>query len=58
MAMSFVPPTPDLQKIIAAWESWERGEEQPGKTIASLKTAGLDVILRDLVASGWAPVSK
>ena len=56
--MSFDPPAPDLQKIIAAWESWERGEEQPGKTIATLKTAGLDVILRDLAARGWAPVSK
>ena len=56
--MSFNPPAPDLQKIIAAWESWERGEEQPGKTIATLKTAGLDVILRDLAARGWAPASK
>lgn len=56
--MSFDPPAPDLLKIIAVWESWERGEEQPGKTIATLKTAGLDVILRDLAARGWAPASK
>ena len=52
------PPAPDLKKIIAAWETWERGEEQPGKTIATLKTAGLDVVLRDLVDRGWSPVSK
>ena len=56
--MSFEPPAPDLQKISAAWESWERGEEQPGKTLASLKTAGFDVILRDLVDNGWSPGSK
>ena len=56
--MSFAPPAPDLKKIIAAWETWERGEEQPGKTIATLKTAGLDVVLRDLVDRGWSPVSK
>ncbi len=56
--MSFDPPAPDLQKILAAWETWERGEEQPGKTIATLKTAGLDVILRDLKDRGWSPVSK
>ena len=55
--MSFDPPAPDLQKIITAWETWERGEEQPGKTLATLKTAGLDVVLRDLVARGWAPVA-
>lgn len=56
--MSFEPPAPDLQKILAAWESWERGEEQPGKTLASLKTAGFHVILRDLVDNGWSPGSK
>ena len=56
--MSFDPPAPDLQKILAASETWERGEEQPGKTLAILKTAGLDVILRDLKDSGWSPVTK
>ncbi len=56
--MSFDPPAPDLKKIIAAWDTWERGEEQPGKTLAILKTAGLDVVLRDLVARGWFPVSQ
>ena len=56
--MSFDPPAPDLQKILAAWETWERGEVQPGKTLATLKTAGLDVILRDLKERGWLPVSS
>lgn len=56
--MSFDPPAPDLQKIIVAWESWERGEEQPGRTLASLKTAGMAAILQELVANGWTPASK
>ncbi len=56
--MSFDPPAPDLKKIIAACDNWERREEQPGKTLAVLKTAGLDVILRDLATRGWSPVSQ
>ena len=48
----------DLKKLIAAWESWEKGEEQPGRTLASLKTAGMATVLQDLVANGWSPASK
>ena len=25
--MSFETPAPDLKKLIAAWETWERGED-------------------------------
>ena len=53
--MSFDTPPPDLAKIVAAWEKWEKGEEQPGRTLASMKTAGLDTVLRQLVESGWSP---
>jgi len=53
--MPFDAPLPDLDKIRAAWEAWERGEEQPGKTLSNLKTAGLDEVIRQLVAAGWAP---
>ena len=53
--MSFVKPAMDLEKMKAAWEAWERGEEQPGKTLANLKTAGLDDLLAQLVDSGWKP---
>ena len=55
--MSFDRPAPDLTKMITAWESWERGEEQPGKVLALLKTAGLPEVLRELRDSGWAPSS-
>jgi hypothetical protein len=55
--MSFDRPAPDLNKMITAWESWERGEEQPGKVLAQLKTAGLADVLRELRDSGWAPKS-
>jgi hypothetical protein len=56
--MSFETPAPDLKKLITAWETWERGEEQPGRTLASLKTAGMAAVLQELVASGWSPASK
>lgn len=54
---SFERPAPDLSKIIAAWDEWERGEQAPGKVLTSMKTAGLDEILRELVASGWKPAN-
>lgn len=53
--MSFERPAPDLSKLIAAWEEFERGEQQPGKVLANLKTAGLPEVLSELVESGWAP---
>ena len=53
--MAFETPAPDLSKLITAWDAWERGEEQPGKTLSNLKTAGLDEVIRQLVAAGWAP---
>jgi hypothetical protein len=51
----FEPPAPDLQKLIAAWEQFEAGEESPGKVLANLKTAGLPEVLRQLAESGWVP---
>ncbi len=55
--MSFEPPAPDLQKLISAWDEWERGEETPGRVLANMKTAGLPQVLRQLVDSGWLPSS-
>ena len=51
----FEQPPPDLQKLIAAWEQFEAGEESPGKVLANLKTAGLPEVLRQLADSGWVP---
>lgn len=51
--MSFERPGPDLIKLIAAWESWETGEESPGKVLANLKTAGLGEVLAQLSETGW-----
>lgn len=53
--MGFDQPAPDMEKIHLAWEAWERGEEQPGKTLANMKTAGLADVLKQLIASGWKP---
>lgn len=53
--MSFEAPAPDLKKLVAAWEEFEKGEQQPGKVLASMKTAGLAEVLRQLVESGWSP---
>jgi hypothetical protein len=55
--MTFEQPAPDLAKLVAAWESWERGEEMPGRVLADLKTAGLPQVLQQLVDSGWTPGS-
>ena len=53
--MSFAPPPPDLRKLQTAWEEWERGEQPPGKVLANLKTAGMGIVLAQLVESGWTP---
>ena len=53
--MVFERPAPDLTKLIAAWEEWERGEEAPGRVLANLKTAGLADVLAALSDSGWTP---
>jgi hypothetical protein len=55
--MSFERPAPDLNKLLAAWEEFERGEQQPGKVLANLKTAGLAEVLNELIASGWSPAA-
>ena len=53
--MAFETPPPDLNKLLAAWDAWEAGGEMPGKVLADLKKAGLPVVLRQLVDSGWKP---
>ena len=53
--MAFDRPAPDLTKLLAAWEQWEKGEEMPVKVLANMKTAGLGEILRELRDSGWKP---
>ncbi|HSJ90449.1 MAG TPA: hypothetical protein VK917_00180 [Ilumatobacter sp.] len=55
--MSFERPAPDLTKLLTAWEEFERGEQQPGKVLANLKTAGLPEVLNELIESGWTPGS-
>lgn len=52
--MAFDAPAPDLDKLIAAWEEFERGEQSPGKVLANMKTAGLPAVLRQLKDSGWS----
>ena len=52
--MSFETPAPDLSKLIAAWDEWERGDESPGKVLSKLKTAGLHTVLAQLRDSGWS----
>ncbi|HUF97569.1 MAG TPA: hypothetical protein VMM60_05515 [Ilumatobacter sp.] len=56
--MAFERPAPDLAKLIAAWEEFERGEQLPGKVLANLKTAGLTDVFAELAASGWVPAAR
>jgi hypothetical protein len=53
--MTFEQPSPDLAKIVAAWESWETGDVAPGRVLADMKTAGLPAVLEQLVAEGFTP---
>ncbi len=53
--MAFEQPAPDLHKLLSAWEEFERGEQMPGKVLANMKTAGLPVVLQELIDSGWTP---
>jgi hypothetical protein len=55
--MTFEQPAPDLAKIVAAWESWEKGEETPGRVLANMKTAGFATILAQLVDEGSTSAS-
>lgn len=55
--MAFERPAPDLNKLIAAWEEWEKGTESPGRTLANLKTAGLADVFVQLKTSGWTPAT-
>jgi hypothetical protein len=55
--MPFERPAPDLTKLLNAWEEFERGEQQPGKVLANLKTAGLPEVLNELIETGWTPGS-
>lgn len=56
--MAFETPPPDLNKLIAAWDEWERGEQAPGKVLATLKTAGLAAVLAELRDQGWTPSAR
>ncbi|MFZ9124737.1 MAG: hypothetical protein EBS22_10400 [Acidimicrobiia bacterium] len=58
MSSVFERPAPDLGKILTAWEEWERGEENPGRVLTNMKTAGLAEVLRELTESGWTPAAR
>ena len=58
MSSTFERPAPDLSKILTAWEDWERGEENPGRVLTNMKTAGLAEVLRELTESGWKPAAR
>jgi len=58
MSSTFERPAPDLSKILTAWAEWEKGEQNPGKVLTSMKTAGLADVLKELIDSGWKPTSR
>ena len=49
--MAFVPPPADPAKLLATLMLWEKGDEGPGRTLADLKTGGLQQLLASLVDS-------
>jgi hypothetical protein len=46
--MAFERPAPDLNKLITAWDAFEKGEEMPGRA----------EILAELKSSGWTPTAS
>ena len=45
-------PPPDLERLLAQWMEWERGDVTPGRAMANLKTGGLRDVLERLVSAG------
>ena len=42
---TFERPTPDLDKIVEAWRTWQAGGDAlPGRTMADLKIGGIDTV--------------
>ena len=44
-------PPPDPVKLLAQWMEWERGETNPGRVMANLKTGGMRELLEQLAAA-------
>jgi hypothetical protein len=38
-------------KLLASWMEWERGETNPGRVMANLKTGGMRELLEQLAAA-------
>jgi hypothetical protein len=49
MSIDVSPPKPT--KLLAYWMDFERGDEGPGRVLANLKTAGMRILLEELVAA-------
>lgn len=48
-------PSPDVAKILSAWQEWERGETAPGQVLSNMKRAGLGDLLASLSAEAATP---
>jgi hypothetical protein len=44
-------PPPDPVKLLSQWMEWERGETNPGRVMANLKTGGMRELLEQLAAA-------
>tara|TARA_Y100000004_G_scaffold136135_1_gene154138 strand:+ start:494 stop:682 length:189 start_codon:yes stop_codon:yes gene_type:complete len=42
-------PKPNLEKVAELWNTWEKGEANPGQLLSQLKINGLPEILKELV---------
>jgi hypothetical protein len=50
-------PPPDPAKLLAYWNEFEEGKENPGRVLANLKTAGMAEVLHQLVADTAEPAA-
>jgi hypothetical protein len=51
-------PAPDPTKLLEAWMEWEKGDAMPGRTMSTLKTGGLRLILERLAAEQGPAVGE
>jgi len=54
----FQPPAPDLPRLLEVWTTWKGGDELPGRSLADLKIASVDVLLETFAGDSEAAAAQ
>lgn len=55
---TFQKPPPDLPKLLEVWTTWKADDELPGRTLADLKIACVDIFLETLSGDSEAAAAQ